>query len=285
MKKAIVTITLGEKYEKLFAENCKVSWQQYCHKFDYDLIEIRENIDKSDRAQTRSPSWQKLLVLSQKWSFQYDRIVWVDADIIINNTFAYDICTGVPIEKVGAVDSYSIPTREIHDIALARLYKKWGEENVKFLNNLKPNSYYTNRGLPGDTLNEVMQAGVFVCSPKYHREIFELIYNKYEDSHGAEGNYEMPAMSYELIKANLVHWISPRFNFVVGKVLAAFYPEFNLEEKSFWIKLFYKVTGSGKKIRNEIELLYLKNIYDLSIFMHFAGSINTMTKMKQLLQQ
>jgi hypothetical protein len=250
MKKAIVTIAVGERYFKMFHCICQNNWMEYCDRFGYDLIVIEDKMDTSDRANSRSVAWQKLLILSQDWSSEYDRIVWVDVDVIMNSKYAYDICDGVPIEKVGAVDSYSIPTREIHRIALSRLYDRWRSSSTPFIDNLLPNQYYTNRGINGGHLNSVVQTGVMVCSPIHHRDIFENVYYGYEDEHGAEWNYEMPALSFELLQADLVHWISPRFNFTVGDIEAAFYQ-------------------SSRES-------HLKDIYDLSIFMHFAGCAHKM---------
>jgi hypothetical protein len=287
MKKALVTLTIGDFYKNIFSFFCTNGWKQYCDRFGYELIVIDENLDRSQRAKSRSPAWQKLLILSQEWSMNYDRILWLDTDIIINNDFAYDIADSVPLEKVGAVDAYSIPTREIHDISLSRMYMKWDHDNVTYLDNKQPSSYYTNRGIPGDGLNEVVQTGVFICSPKYHKEIFESTYFNYEDTHGSEWNYEMPAISFELIKANMVHWISPRFNFNVFNIIAAFYPELLFEQpKEQFVK-----NGSTKTSRKQLdrqivelmkekELACLRNIYDLSIFMHFAGCVHMMFRLQ-----
>lgn len=258
MKRAIVTIAIGDKYIHTFSEYCYKSWDAYCTKFGYDLILICDPLDESDRASKRSASWQKLLILSQEWSNEYERIVWVDLDVIMNSSYGFDICDGVPIEKVGAVDAYCIPSKDLHDVALFFLYNSWRSQGTYFLDNDTPSKYYTNRGLDGDGLSSVVQAGVFICSPVHHRAIFEKIYYKYEDVHGAEWNYEMPAMSYELLKNNLVHWISPRFNFCVGNVEAAFYNGMNPND-------------------------YLLNIYNLSVFMHFASCMEKMPILSKLL--
>jgi CRISPR/Cas system-associated protein Cas5 (RAMP superfamily) len=78
MKKAIVTITLGETFKKMFNELCRENWQKYCDKYSYDLIIINEPLDTTERSKKRSPSWQKLLILSQDWSQNYERIVCLD---------------------------------------------------------------------------------------------------------------------------------------------------------------------------------------------------------------
>ena len=121
MKKAIVTITIGEKYKNMFHKYCKENWQNYCEKYNYDLIVINNYLDNSERAKERSPAWQKLLILSQEWSNNYDQIVWIDTDIIINYQEAKDIASQVSIEKAVAVNEYSIPSKISHDISLKRL--------------------------------------------------------------------------------------------------------------------------------------------------------------------
>ena len=258
MRKAIFTLTIGEKYETAFNELARANWQKYCDKFGYELIVINHPLDSSERAQKRSPAWQKLLILSLNGSEVYDRIVWVDSDILINSDHAYDIADGVPLDKVGAAEEYSTPTREIFQIGLKRLYDAWDRGGVTYLNNLTPQAYYGNRGFPNVAFDQVVQTGVLVCSPKHHKQIFEHTYFNYEDTHGSEWNYEMPALSYELIKSDSVHWISQRFNFCVSHLISALYPDFD----------------------DTTVQKYLKNIYDLSIFMHFAGCSSLMPLMK-----
>lgn len=280
-KKAIVTLATGKKYQTLFDKHCRDNWQTYCRAFNFDLIVLNDLIDKTDRAMKRSPAWQKLLILSQEWSAAYDQLVWVDADVIMNSSYAYDICRDVPIEKVGAVEAYSIPSGEIHDIALQRLYTLWTNNDVKYMDNLNPAAYYTNRGIPGDMLKEVMQSGVFVCSPRHHREIFEHIYYHYEDTHGAEWNYEMPAMSYELLRSDHIWWISPRFNYCVMNIMAAYYPELLLSGNSLKKRAYGKINKVlPMPWLYRKESACLRNIYELSIFMHFAGCADLMYMMR-----
>jgi hypothetical protein len=271
VKKAIVTLAVGSKYQRNFDVNCRGNWEVYCKKFGYELIVISEQLDASERAQKRSPAWQKLLILSQDWSVQYDRIVWIDSDIIINNGIAPDVSESCPIEKVGAVESGSIPTKEISKIVSERMRRQWEKDGVKFLNNPTPGSYYTSRGIPGGELNEIVQTGVVVSSPRHHREIFQRIYNSYEDTHGAEWNYEMPAMSYELLKAGVVHWLPAPFNHVIGRMLAAFYPEAVKQPTKWQSKIDKYAKKWGFYTVPPRLLAPLRNIYNLSYFLHFAG--------------
>jgi hypothetical protein len=175
-KKALVTLAIGEKYERMFDRYCKKSWSNYCNNHSYDLVVITNSLDETHRGSERSPAWQKLLILSQDWSSKYEQVIWVDTDVMINAKLAPDIAEIVPVDKVGAVETYSIPSKEIHGIALQRAYDNWRSQGVNYIDNITPGLYYENRGIPGGDLDKVVQTGVFVCSPKEHRKIFEYIY-------------------------------------------------------------------------------------------------------------
>jgi hypothetical protein len=282
-KKAIVTLAIGEKYIQMFENICRKNWANYCEKFDYDLIVISKSLDESTRSVKRSPAWQKLLICSQDWSLQYDQLVWVDADILINHAHSPDICAGTPIDRISAVETYSIPDRRIHDISLKRLYDAWDLNGVKYIDNLSPSKYYSNRGINLlEGLDSVVQTGVFVCSPQYHRQFFEHVYNSYEDEHGSEWNYEMPALSYEILKNNLQNWLDPKFNYCVMNIYSAYYPFiFNRDEhlnffKKGFDRLVRKMGVEDRFIEND-KILALKNIYDLGFFIHFAGCSSLMS--------
>jgi len=266
----------------MFDTLCVKGWSNYCAKFGYDLIVIKKQLDLSDRSRRRSPAWQKLLICSQEWSKNYDQIVWLDTDILINLKYSGDICNQTPIEKVSAVETYSIPNRHVHDIALKRLYLDWDKKRIKYIDNAQPHQYYKNRGIKAIfEINEVVQTGVFVCSPAYHREIFEHIYYSYEDRNGPEWNYEMPAMSYEIIKNNLQNWIRPEYNFCVSNLTSAYYPFFFHESGKYNIhkKLLRKAKSiilPGSSTLEKNQILALRNIFEMGYFIHFAGCASWM---------
>ena len=279
MKKAIVTITIGDKYESLFINYCKKNWEKYCQKFNYDLIVINNSLDITKRAKERSPAWQKLLILSQEWSKNYDQIVWIDSDVIINYEIAKDIASLVEKQNFGAADAYSIPTKETYNLSLQRQYKNWKRKGIDYIENLRADEYYKNRGIyPSKSLNSVVQTGVFVSSPKDHREIFEHIYYSYEDlTKKPSWNYEMPAMSYELLKSNIVQWIPNEFNYCVLDIISAFYPFIFFQgnpsiRKKIISKLFHKI-GIDINIKSltPIQINCLSQIYSNGYFIHFAG--------------
>ncbi len=277
MNKAIVTITIGENYEKMFNNFCRNNWEEYCKKYKYDLIVINQHLDDSKRARERSPAWQKLLILSQEWSNNYDQIVWIDSDVVINNKRAKDIASQVYMNKVGAVDAYSIPTKQLHYVSTIRQYNQFKKNNINYIENLNPGQYYKKRGIPGGDLNKVVQTGVFVCSPNHHREIFERIYYEYEDvNKKASWNYEMPAMSYELIRSNIVQWIPNEYNYTVFNLISAYYSFiFDINTLTRSRKLINYLINKLRLRKNNflsaIQSRCLKQIYDNGYFIHFAG--------------
>jgi len=281
--RAMVTMAIGEKYQKLFEEFCKPGLMMYCKTFQYDLICISEILDQSERASKRSPAWQKLLILSQPWSANYQQIVWLDTDILINNSNATDIAKLVPIEKVGGVDQVCIPTKELYKIAFQRYYLiNFG--SVPEINNISPEDYYLNNNiLCQQPMSQVFQTGVFVASPNFHKEIFEHTYYNYEEISSSNlmiGQFEMPALSYEIITKNLVFWIQNQFNLDVHANLYSYYPFIFKKSIANPNLLTDEFTQSENLNTFSINLQNsLKTIFDNSIFMHFNGCHHLMPKL------
>jgi hypothetical protein len=190
-RRAIVTLAIGEGYAETWRELCEPSWRAYAERHGYELIWLTEPLDDSPRARDRSPSWQKLLVLEQPFARDFERIVWVDADVVFSEG-APDIAAGVPIEKVGAVDEFDAPTPQVK----RRIYGPMLD------------GYYAEAGLDRE-FDQVVQAGVMVLSPAHHAEVLRRVYDSYED---VGLNFEMRPLSYELLSAGQVHWLDPRFN-------------------------------------------------------------------------
>jgi hypothetical protein len=216
-----VTLAVGRSFAARWHAMCEPRWRRYCERHGYDLICIEEPLDSSERAQRRSPAWQKCLVLAQPFAQRYRQIVWVDADILPNPE-APPVAASVPLERVGAVDEYSIPTREIHARTLAKLYARWDADGVAYVHNLTPAEYYRNFDLP-ETFDAVVQTGVLVLSPAHHRELLEDVYDRYEDR-GPGFNYEMRPLSYELLRRGVVTWLDPSFNYIWGHYKALHFP-------------------------------------------------------------
>lgn len=268
-KKLIVTIAIGEKYFRTWKKSCEKNWQQYADQHGYDLLCIDRPLDTSTRAQQRSPAWQKCLILSQDFSQEYERIVWVDSDILINTISAPDIITGVPVDKVGAVDEWRKPTREIYAQTLARMYESWKTSAIK---NPTAQEYYTAWGLP-DGFDEVVQCGVLVLSPQHHRHLLETTYYGYEEKGGREWHMEMRPLSYELLKAKAVHWIDYRFNLMWVEQTFLYYPFLMTNPDQSRLTKMQHMLGRalGLVTERKLKQLCLTNMFLNTYFLHFGG--------------
>ena len=219
--KAIVTLAVGDRYLRHWRSTCEANWSAYGTKHGFDVICLDQPLDNSARARNRSPAWQKCLILGHDVLQKYERVVWVDSDVLINHHAAPAIDAGVPVERIGAVEEFTF-TQDYgpypHQL-LERLYSYWGKSII----NYSSKEYYTNYGLLSG-FDKVVQTGVLVLSPRHHRSLLEKVYYGHEEKGGPEWNNEMRPLSYELLKADAVHWIDPRFNLVWTYSLFLDYP-------------------------------------------------------------
>jgi hypothetical protein len=272
-RNAIVTLALGDQYHERWKEFCEPSWRTYAEKHGYDLICLEEPLDSSIRAKGRSPSWQKCLVLSQEFAQPYDRIVWVDADIIINTRSAPSIVDDVPIEKIGAVELYSF-SRSAGTIGpdlVQRMFDYWKTPIV----NSTAEQYYTLFGLPGG-FDTVVQAGVLVLSPRHHRSLLEKVYYEYEGRPGAEWHHEMRPFSYEALKANAIHWIDQRFNWLWIDSMFMHYPFLltSARRRSLLAHVLQKLSRKLRALnRDDLHNACLQATFLSNYFLHFGGGV------------
>jgi hypothetical protein len=238
-RSAIVTLAIGDEFSDRWHRLCEENWREYADRHGYDVICVEEPLDDSQRARDRSPSWQKLLLLGQPFASEYERIVWVDCDVVFGAE-APAITDGVPLEKVGAVDEAGSLPIEFKRMLYGKPFA----------------DYYRDYGFDG-SLEHVVQAGVMVTSPAHHRELFEHVYEAYEDKPGMF--YEMRPLSWELLQRNLAHWIDPRFNMLWILYRAVHDPV--LLEYHRWHP---RVPGLARKALSEVFAL------------HFAGEAGNM---------
>ncbi|QWR76103.1 hypothetical protein [Candidatus Magnetomonas plexicatena] len=262
--KAIVTMAIGDIYGSLWHGLCKSGWERYAQKHGFDIICIDSPIDDSERAANRSPAWQKCLILSQDFSKKYDRIVWIDSDILINADNAPSIVEEVPENMVGAIDVWSSPTSGWFPVALQRLIDITPKGDT-FSQNVS--MYYKKYGLP-DTFDKVVQTGVLVLSPK-HRDILEKTYYEYEEKGGSEWNYEMRPLSYELQKASKVHWIDIRYNMSWPIYKCLLYPFLMLE------------STLEEERKKALSTVCVNTAYHNGYFLHFPGDKSDMMLVNQ----
>jgi hypothetical protein len=256
LRTALVTLVIGDEFRLRWKAVSEKGWLAYCSRHGFDLVVIGEALDASPRAQARSPAWQKLLTLNPTVAGKYERVIWVDADIIINPS-APPITQDVPLEKLGAVDEHSFPTPESRKRIIRSLIEYWRPIDAKIAGEwecfLAPAAWHARAELPKRG-QHILQSGVMVLSPRHHRELFEHIYNGYEQIGGYEMNFEMRPLSYEAQERGMVHWIDGRFN----ALLAFLKMEYEFQTRS--------LVASARDMR-----AFLSDAYGRNYFLHFAG--------------
>lgn len=266
-KKAIITLIVGEKYRNSWHKLCANNWRIYADLHNYDLICIDTPLDDSPRARSRSVAWQKCLILSDERVKKYDRVVWIDSDILINPNSPC-IVSQVPDGKVGATSSFAqflepLPGQDQTVMNRAVEYLGWTFSNAK--------EYYSKARLP-ENFDEIVQTGVMVLSPRHHNSILEYTYHHYNNT--PVGDYEMEALSYELLKADYVHWLDDRFNKLWVVCMLKDYP-FLLPPKKTEIKpvRVWKrfIRGHYQLPPKGITTSALSTAFLNSYFLHFAA--------------
>lgn len=260
-KKAIATLAVGKRFSKMVEKTCKKNWKLYAEKYGYDLIICEELWDNSDFGKSRCAAWQKCLALSQDWSKNYEKIVWLDTDIIIHPN-APDICADVPEDKIAAINEFASPSREQYNLALSRMYEHWKNLGYNPVINYGAKAYYKSFGIECG-FEDVVQTGVMVFNPYLHKEVLEHVYYNYKEK-GL--NYEMRPLSYEILKNNLIHWIDYRFNMLLQFQKALHYPfllELNVEKPPFYC-------------HKKVTKLCIDAVFSNSFFLHFTGKTEEM---------
>ena len=111
MKSLLVTIAIGEKYLEEYYKLFYESQKNYALKNNYDFKVITEFLEKENQDK-HCISFNKILVCSQEWSNDYDFIIFVDADILININ-SPPIHSHIDYEGfIGIIDEYSQPSNE-----------------------------------------------------------------------------------------------------------------------------------------------------------------------------
>lgn len=204
MKKAIVTVLIGERVSQEWDKHFRGTWEVYCKKHGYELCVIRDYIDKTEKANARQPHWQKLLILEHDLLQTYDCVVWLDHDVSINFHSAPCIVSQHDSSKIGLVsEKYK---REYMvgyaDTCVRRQYKLCSPVDRICLR-------YERAGLPPD-VHDTCNTGVAVYRRREHAQALRYIYDNYDENQYTAKD-EVP-MSYHLFKHELVEPLDPRFN-------------------------------------------------------------------------
>jgi len=248
--RAIVTILIGDDYQYVWRVLSQESWEKYGSRFGYDIIVIKDALDSTERACNRSPAWQKLLILDQKWSCDYKTIVWIDADIIISDS-AYDIGLSVPNPNHVGIASHEQLSKVETLIYWERIFQLKFDPTSSYAQgaiDAMSDREFAAFGIERRGLSE-FNTGVLVLNPRVHNDLFIKVYNKY-DQVGVR--YEQIPLSYELHESNCVHFVSARFNWNFHIVYTLSY--FEILDNIHFIQF----------VKNELKKVY---------FLHIPGSM------------
>ena len=212
MKVCLVTLAIGEKYLEEYNRLFRESQENYARKCGYDFRVLADYLDK-DHTDPKTITLNKMLVCSQSWSAEYDFIVFVDADILININ-SPPIHSHIDFgDKIGiANETDQTPPHFMN--SFRKYVNTWSKDCAE---------YYASSGFTLNTM-KVLNTGVLVLQPKKHREFLERIYYKYvmsDDYNPSIPNqleqtnpyhYEQSAIGYELQTHNMYVIISKKFN-------------------------------------------------------------------------
>ncbi len=80
MKTALVTIVIGEAFERLYDQYVRRRFEQYAARHGYELRVVSAPIRPLPG---KKLTWQKLCLMDLPWFNSYDQIAFADADILI----------------------------------------------------------------------------------------------------------------------------------------------------------------------------------------------------------
>ena len=235
MKVCLVTICIGEKYLQQYNTLFRPSQEKYAINCGYDFKVITDFISKNNHKNLINMN--KWLLCELDWSNNYDFIIFIDADIIINEntpTIHNEYNFGV---KIGVVNQ-SQPTiqarieGQIHkgfEVTAKDYYKK-----------------HANLLFDGE---HIINSGVLVIQPKIHKKYLSDLVVKFEPDVLKQPNNlhkDQCFFGYQLQVDNMHYFMNMKWN-------------------ALW--------ASNKYYFNTIkkQSLTLQKFYDTNYFIHLAG--------------
>jgi hypothetical protein len=263
-RRAVVTLTIGDGYRDPWEKLCRTSWLSYGARHGYDIIQITGKLDTSPFAEARSPAWQKCLILQQPWAAQYQRIVFMDCDIVITGR-ALDITESVPDPaRIGAFASGSQMSGAARQIYLERTSgtvvdpfdadPAW-QRHISF--------QFRCAGIETDQA-PMLNTGVLVLSPSHHAPLLREVYTQPSVECRL---YEQPALSYAIWQRGLQAPLNARYNWSMHEARTLrFLPE----------------PGVLISQREQREVLvFIHDEMDKAYFLHFCGYMGVLTVLSQ----
>jgi hypothetical protein len=200
-KCCLVTICIGENYLQQYNNLFRLSQERYARKCGYDFKIITDFI--AEPRHFSVISFNKALVCDYNWDTEYDFIIFVDADIIINDNAppihnSYDFG-----DKIGVV-TQSQPNLEAR--IQGQIHKGY-EATAK--------EYYKLKSNHDIETDHIINTGVIVLQPQKHKLLMRNIFNKYSSNQIANKagfHYEQSVIGYEIQKNNMYYFMDMKWN-------------------------------------------------------------------------
>ena len=253
-RKALVTLVIGEAFQKNFQRFFRASWDRYAARHGYDIVTIDQPIDPTPRYADRTPHWQKCLILEHPEVRRYDRVAWVDADILINHHSAPCIFAGVPEDSIGLVCYSSIYGTGAQLDNRYHRHFRFVMDEIRAERGPAVPDIYKRAGLPGD-LTDFSNTGVLVLRPESDAAILRAVYDGYGENEAS--SKENVPLSYHLHKHARIHQLDPRFNNDWSGELICNYP--------------FLMTPSNAA-NHELRAMCVNTAWHNSFFLHFIGN-------------
>jgi len=202
MKAAIATIVIGADYRKVYDRIFRPSVERYAASHGYDLLLFEDFLAGDAFRGPAHMSFMKMLLPWHERTRGYDRLMVLDADIVIHGGAPpfHQLELG---EGVGAVDEWAQPT----PAERLEFQRRAGWER-------SASEYYARAGLAFDS-GIVVNAGMFVCEPGRHGAFFR----DFAGRHIARlsglsriAQYEQQLFNYELQTAGLLRLLPAAWN-------------------------------------------------------------------------
>lgn len=220
--KALVTIAIGESFQKMWKTMMAETWHAYARRHGYDIVVFDDYLDASPRGRERTPNWQKCLILEDARVRDYEDVVWLDADILINFHAAPCIVGANRPGKVGVVSDHEF----MHASAAAEEnYTRRKEKMVPpELRDQIPRTIaekYRKAGLAPE-FDDYCNTGVLVMKPALHAGMMRRIYDTYEETLFTAK--EEVCINHALRVQDLAHGLDKRFNWCWVNFVVEHYP-------------------------------------------------------------
>lgn len=239
---ALVSAVIGDLYQQRWHRHAREGWLAYAARFGLHVVVFDDYLDPSGRGRGRSPAWQKLLVLEHPRVAGYDRVVWLDADVVINAAEAPLVFDGVPADRVGATLNNAFIGHPVLAASFARTCRPGAPP-------AHARAMYERCGL-SPAWDTVINTGVWVASPREHAALFRQVYDEHDERPGSY--FEQTALSHRLLQHDLLHPIDARFNVLWYEFVDSVYAFLN---------------GGDGAVRARALAAVFRNSY----FLHFAA--------------